>query len=484
MGKSMSRREWLQQCSRAAASYSLNLSFFHENWTTRMGQHPSQPPPKMYPSAEPAMSNLFTSDPTKYKFSSEEDAFLEEVERTSFQYFWEAANPTTGLVKDRSQAVGPDARTAASIAATGFGLTALCIADHRGWKDGKKIRERVRNTLRFAATHMPREHGFFYHFLNMNTGERAFRSEVSSIDTTIFLCGALTCGAYFDDAEIRELATSIYEAVDWTWLLQGSKTLSMGWKPERGFLKAHWNSYSELMMIYLLGLGSPTHALPAETWDAWERPTFEYKGIRFIGAHAPLFVHQYSQAWFDFRGQRDKYADYFTNSVMATKAHKLWCLELAKQFPDYSENLWGISSSDSARGYQAWGGPPPMGKLDGSVVPCAAGGSLPFLPEETIRVLETIRDKYGERAWRKYGFVDAFNPLTNWSSPDVLGIDAGITVVMAENARTGFVWEQFMKNEGAKRGMARAGFREVSPALTKTQQGTIIKKSTGEQRSE
>ena len=218
-------------------------------------------------------------------------------------------------------------------------------------------------------------------------------------------------------------------------------------------------------MIYLLGMGSVSHALPLAIWSAWARPTFEFNGIRYIGAHAPIFAHQYSHAWFDFRGRRDRFADYFTNSVIATKVHKLWCLELAQQFPDYTEDLWGISASDSVRGYTAWGGPPEMGRIDGSIVPCATAGSLPFLPQETLRVLRYIRQNYGNKAWRTYGFVDAFNPLTNWYSADVLGIDVGITIVMAENSRTGFVWEQFMKNAEVKRGMTRAGFHAVVPTL-------------------
>jgi hypothetical protein len=460
MGRTMSRREWLQETSRFVATVPLGLSLFSKGRATAIRQNPLHRWQKISPSAALAPSAPFTSDTTKYQFTSEEDTFLEEVERASFRYFWEETNPYTGLVKDRSQAGGPDARTTASIAATGFGLTALCIADHRGWGDGKKIRERVRNALRFAATRLSHRNGFFFHYLNMQSGERDFQSEVSSIDTSIFLCGALACGAYFDDAEIRDLATKIYERVDWGWLLQGEKTLLMGWKPESGFLKARWDSYSELMMIYLLGLGSSTHALPKGCWDAWKRPQFEFNGLRFIGSRAPLFVHQYSHAWFDFRGKVDAYANYFENSVMATKAHRLWCLELAKQFPDYNEDLWGITASDSAHGYVAWGGPPPMGPLDGSIVPSAAGGSLPFLPAEALRVLRTIREKYSKRGWRKYGFVDAFNPLTKWYNPDVIGIDLGITLLMAENARSGFVWEQFMKNEVVKNGMARAGFHQ------------------------
>jgi hypothetical protein len=411
------------------------------------------------PVQEPSASSLFTNDPTKYRFTRDEDQFLEELERACFQFFWDESNPYTGLVKDRSQANGTDSRNVASIAATGFGLGGLCIADFRGWEDKKKIRERVRNTLRFVDTRVPQAHGFFCHFLNFKNGERAFQSEVSSIDTAIFICGVLTCRAYFEDAEIRELATRLYDRVDWNWLLHGEKTLSMGWTPEHGFIKTRWDSYSELMMVYLLGLGSPANVMTRANWEAWTRTYFEFNGIRFIGSHAPLFVHQYSHAWFDFRGKHDKFADYFWNSVIATKVHKLWCLELSREFPDYTDDLWGITASDSSRGYAVWGGPPPMGRLDGSVVPCAAGGSLPFLPEETLRVLRTIRSKYEQRAWARYGFIDAFNPLTNWYSQDVLGIDQGITMLMAENARTGFIWEQFMKNDIAKNAFARAGFQ-------------------------
>jgi hypothetical protein len=389
-----------------------------------------------------------------------DDLLLEEISKASAQFFFEQSHPETGLTKDRSSAEGNDSRDVASIAATGFSLTALCIAHKRGWFDAEKALEQVRATLRFAWNKIPHEHGFFFHFLNMRTGERVLASEVSSIDTAIFLCGALTCRAYFDDDEIRDLATKLYQRVDFAWLLHGQKLASQGWTPEHQFLGSSWDTYSELMMLYLLGMGSPTHALPSEAWDNWGRPIFDFFGVRFIGAYAPLFAHQYSHAWFDFRGKRDKFANYFTNSILATRVHKQWCLSLAHDFPDYGEDLWGITASDSPRGYTIWGGPPPMGHVDGSVVPCAAGGSLPFLPQETIRVLRTVREKFGEKAWRKYGFVDAFNPLTNWYDPDVIGIDVGITLLMAENVRTGFVWEQFMKNEEVQRGMKIAGFHD------------------------
>ena len=180
--------------------------------------------------------------------------------------------------------------------------------------------------------------------------------------------------------------------------------------------------------------------------------------MRYIGSYAPLFVHQYSQAWFDFRGKRDQYADYFENSAIATEVHRRFCLELHPQFPDYSDDLWGITASDSEHGYVVWGGPPEIGPIDGTVVPSAAGGSLPFLPQRTLRVLKNIRSKYAARAWWHYGFVDAFNPLTNWYDPDVIGIDTGITMLMAENLRSGFVWETFMKNHEAVVGLNRAGF--------------------------
>jgi hypothetical protein len=465
----LSRRQWLGQVSCLAGALPLSLC---SPWPVFGSDYQSLPskPQGSTPSPQDANAALFPNDPTSYRFTPDEEQFLDELQRACFQFFWDEVNPNNGLVKDRSQANGPDSRNVASIAATGFGLTGLCIADHRGWQDHRKIRDRVAVTLRFVESRVPQAHGFFCHFLNMQNGERVFQSEVSSIDTAIFICGALTCRAYFNDPEIHELATTLFERIDWNWMLHGDKTLSMGWTPERGFIRIRWDSYSELMMVYLLGLGSSASAMSKATWDAWTRPYFEFNGIRYIGSHAPLFVHQYSHAWFDFRKKRDKYADYFVNSMIATKVHKIWCLELAREFPDYADDLWGITASDSARGYAVWGGPPAMGRIDGTVVPCATGGSLPFLPEETVRVLRNIREKYERRAWRKYGFVDALNPLTNWYSPDVIGINVGITLAMAENARSGFVWEQFMKSDVARTGMNRAGFHTVpgeTPASAK-----------------
>jgi hypothetical protein len=440
----LSRRELLRQFTLFNAGASiLGLSTLSNLWGQ---QRASSVPP-----ASPK------------NFSNADDELLEELEKASFKYFWEQAHPETGLVLDRCHASAPIAGVLGSIAATGFGLTALCIGEKRGFVSRPAAEARALNTLRFLWKKLPNHRGFFYHFGNVNTGERLWDSEASSVDTAILLCGLLTCRQHFLHAEIRQLALEIFSRVDWNWLSEDTPILPHGWTPESGFLQYRWGDYSEMMMMYLLGLGSSSHALPSDAWNAWKRTTFEYDGIRYIGSFAPLFIHQYSQAWFDFRGKRDRYADYFQNSILATDAHRRFCLDLASQFPDYSDDLWGITASDSPKGYVVWGGPPATGPIDGTVVPCATAGSLPFLPEATMRVLRTIKNRYGTRAWTQYGFVDAFNPLTNWYDTDVVGIDIGISMVMAENARTSFVWNTFMKNPEAKRGMERAGFK-VDPS--------------------
>jgi len=271
----------------------------------------------------------------------------------------------------------------------------------------------------------------------MNTGQRALNSEVSSIDTAILLCGVLTCRQHFQDAQIQNLATQIYQRVNWPWMLNGGVTFSQGWTPENGFFTTRWDTYSELMMLYLLAIGSPTNPVPASSWQAILRPVLTYQGLTYItNLSAPLFIHQYSHAWFDFRSQQDAYANYFNNSVAATQAHKLFCVSLRGQFSDYSNAVWGITASDSANnGYVAWGGPPSMGSIDGTPVPSAAAGSLPFLSTECIAVLRRIYNQFPS-TWQRYGFVGAFNPLTGWYDPDAVGIHTGITMLMAENLRS------------------------------------------------
>ena len=405
-----------------------------------------------------------------YPLTPADASFLDDMQRRACLYFTEQAGPLSGQVLDRATAGNTtgklDPRPMASIAATGFGLTALCIADHRNYFPHTQLLEQVRRTLRFHAHTLPHVHGFFYHFTDIETGVRTGRNEVSSIDTSLLLCGILTARAHFhNDSEIQDLATLIYNRVDWPWMLNGGPTFSMGWTPEHGFLTARWKAYCELMMIYLLAIGSPTHPVAPSTWDAWARPVIHYDGLTYISGNDPIFTHQYSQAWFDFRHQRDHYADYFTNSITATRTHEAFCIALGKP---YSPDYWGISASDSAHGYTAWGGPNAEGQgfggIDGSVVPYATAGSLPFLPEACLRVQRSLKSNYGDKAYGRYGFCDAFHPQANYYDPDVLGIDLGISVVMAENLRTGFVWETFARNPEVSLAMQRAGFhRQPNP---------------------
>jgi hypothetical protein len=399
------------------------------------------------------------------------EALLDDLQRRGCLYFVEQASPHTGQVLDRARWVnsagGLDARRMASIAATGFGLSALCVAEKRGYQPTVQVVEQVRRTLRFHCDILPNQHGFFSHFNDIETGEPWHNSEISSIDTALLLCGVLTARAYFhQDAEIVRLATTMYERVDWPWMLNGEKTFSMGLRNGE-FLKSRWNHYCELMMLYLLALGSPTHPIDLACWDAWTRPVMHYAGFDYIGAADPLFVHQYSHAWFDFRNKRDRYADYFANSILATRAHQAFCLSLGKP---YSADYWGISASDSQHGYTAWGGPGSrdgggvaagFGGIDGSVVPYAAAGSLPFLPAQCLQVLRALKDHYSKYAWGRYGFCDAFHPDAQWYDPDVLGIDLGIGILMAENFRTGLVWETFAKNPEVPVAMQKAGFHAL-----------------------
>ena len=426
----------------------VNLRTFAQNATTR-----------------PAVAH------TPVRLSIRDETFLEDLSRRAFRYFQDHADPVTGLVLDRARTDGAahdashPSHNISSSAATGFGLTALCIAAERGWIPRTEARESVRKTLRFFAERAPQEHGWFLHWMDKATGERRWRSEYSSIDTALLLGGVLTTRQYFRaDAEIKRLATLIYERVDFKWMLAGHPTLiSHGWKPETGFLKPRWDTYSEHLILDLLAIGSPTHPILPLSWRAWQRKRIAYAGYTYITG-GPLFTHQYSHAWVDFRNRRESwppYTDYFANSVAATRAHKEFCLSLANEFPGYSENVWGITASDSAKGYLAWGGPPRDPAIDGTVVPCAAGGSLMFTPDISLAALRAMREKFGERVFGRYGFTDAFNPSTGWTGPDVIGIDVGIILLSAENLRSGNIWRWFMRNQEIPRAMRLAGLRRA-----------------------
>jgi hypothetical protein len=236
--------------------------------------------------------------------------------------------------------------------------------------------------------------------------------------------------------------------------------LSHGWKPETGFIKHRWDTYSEHTILNLLAIGSRTRPIPPQAWYAWKRGWITYGGYKYISGAPPLFIHQYSHAWIDFRGRRERrppHTDYFENSIKATRAHREFCIALAREFPGYSEDVWGITASDSAKGYVAWGGPPRDPAIDGTVVPCAAGGSLMFTPDISLRALRAMREKFGDKVYGRYGFVDAFNPNTGWVGPDVIGIDVGITLLSAENLRTANVWRWFMRNREIVKAMQLAG---------------------------
>ena len=412
------------------------------------------------------------------KLSRDDEVFLNDLQQRLFRYFWEQADPQTGIVPDRARtdgsALDENHRNVGSIAATGFGLTALCIAAERRWIERAQAVERARVTLRFFANSAFHRRGWFYHWMDTKNGVRRWQSEVSSIDTALLLAGVLTVGQCFaNDSEIPRLATTIYRRVDFRWMLNGDPLLlSHGWKPESGFLHPRWDTYSEDTILYLLAIGSPTFPIPSRSWYALWKDRYRYAGYSFFTTiGVPLFMHQYSHAWVDFRGRRETQGDridYFQNSVNATLAHRIFCINLAHAFPGYGPDIWGITASDSAKGYLAWGGPPRDPDIDGTVVPSAAGGSLMFTPELSVKGLRKMREKFGDKIYGRYGFVDAFNPNTGWVNPDVIGIDQGIMLLSAENARTGAVWRWFMKNPEIPLAMRRVGLVKPGAAAEKT----------------
>jgi hypothetical protein len=406
------------------------------------------------------------------KISKEDDQFLDDLSRRCFQYIWDFSDPDTGMTRGRAKADGtpydPNRADIGSIAVTGFGLAGMCIGAERGWVKPDEARTRVRNSLRFFADHAIHEHGWFFHWMNVKDGRRTGvlensekKSELSSIDTALLMGGILAAKGYFQkDAEIQKLATKIYERMDFQWMLNGDpRLLSHGWTPETGFLTARWAKYSEFTIIYLLGIGSPSHGIDPESWYAWERPENIYGNYKYVGL-SPLFTHQYSQVFVDYRKRPERRGtkiDWFENSVTATRAHRQFCIDLAKEFPGYNENIWGITSSNSATGYKAWGGPPRKSNIDGTVVPCAAAGSLMLAPDICVPALKAMKQQFGDKIYGKYGFTDAFHPTKDWASADVLGLDTGITLLSAENLRTGNLWKWFMRNPEIPRAMEKAG---------------------------
>ncbi len=375
-----------------------------------------------------------------------DEAFLDDLARRAFRYFFDTAHPHTGLVPDRARADGSRAGEVASVAATGFGLTALVIGAERGWEARAECRACAERVLRTLWRDGAQERGFFYHFLDVRAGQRAGACEVSSMDTALLVFGAITAARHFGGV-VAELAQAIEARVDWPWLMDAEKRIGHGWTPERGSLPCSWDQFSEHYGMTWFASHDASRPLPAESWRAWRREPFvEYAGERFLH-HPPLFVHQFPQAWLDWRSYVDEASgvNFFAQAGAATRAQKRFCRELAGHFPLWGENVWGLSSSDSAAGYVDWGGPPVRAgevdaRLDGTLVPCAVAGSLPFVPGDCIAALREMHARWGEGIYGPYGFADAFNPHTGWVAADVIGIDQGITLLMAENLRSGLVW--------------------------------------------
>jgi len=455
-------------------------------------------------SAAPATESSAPS--LKYEaLSRDQRAAIDELEQRTFQWFWDSADPKTGLVPDHWPG-----DSFSSIASVGFALTAYGVGVERGYVTRGQAVDRTLATLRFfnEATQDDSEdgasgyHGFFYHFLDMKTGKRYSRGvELSSVDTTLLLGGVLFSQTYFDrpdakEKQIRELADAIYRRVDWTWMQPKAPLISMGWTPGGQFIPANWKGYDEGMLVYVLAMGSPTHPVSDDAWRAWAstypKQWGEFQGRTFLN-FAPLFGHQYSQTWVDFRGiqdawSREHHTDYFRNSREATYAQRSYAIANPNHWAGYGENIWGLTacngpgdavvkrddgSTRAFYGYTARGAGLDYISDDGTIAPTAAGGSIAFAPEIVVPALLEMKKRYGEAIYGKYGFVDAFNPSYDthaapkegrvvpgmgWADDKQIGIDQGPIVLMIENWRSGLVWSVMRRNPYIRRGLERAGF--------------------------
>ena len=419
------------------------------------------------------------------------DAELESLQRETFRYFLHETNPQNGLVLDKTAPDWP-----ASIAATGLGLAVYPVAVERGFITRAKAIERVLATLRFFwnSPQGPEPdasgyHGFYYHFLDMQTGRRAWQCELSTVDSAILFAGALTAGAYFDadtpeEREIRTLGDALYRRADWPWAQNGGATVTHGWKPESGFLEYRWEGYDEALVLYILGLGSPTHPLPEESYAAWAS-TYEWKnsyGYDYLYA-GPLFTHQISHVWIDFRGirdafMRDKRIDYFENTRRATYVQQRYAIDNPLEFAGYGKHCWGITASDGPgpdtikvngierRFFDYVGRGVPYGPDDGTIGPWAVVASLPFAPEIVLPAIKYLVHEVDLKTGNPYGFKATFNPTYpdksgnphGWISPWHYGINQGPINPMIENYRTGLLWRLMRSCPYVVGGLRRAGF--------------------------
>jgi hypothetical protein len=424
-----------------------------------------------------------------------------DAQRRAFQFFWDTTDPRTGLALDRWPTP-----SFSSVAAIGFALTAYPIGVSNGWVTRAAARDRTLATLRFLSAlpqgDAPRgvsgHHGFFYHFLETGTGHRFARCELSTIDTTLLLGGALFAQSWFDrddpaETQIRALADQLYRAVEWPWITPRAPFVSMGWHPESGFIPSDWDIYNESLLLYILALGSPTHPLLPTTWDRWTarfEPSWTGTGERAHLHFPPMFGHQYSHVWVDFRGIRDRYMagkgiDYFENSRRATYAQRDYAVRNPGGWRGYGADCWGLTACDGPgdftlmldgrqRSYFSYSARGPGDRDDGTLAPTAALGSIAFAPEIVEPSVRAMHARYGRGIYGQYGFLDSFNPtLTDpaaplkhgrvvpgigWVAGDYLGIDQGPIVAMVENRRTGLVWDTMRRNPHIRRGLERAGF--------------------------
>ena len=429
-------------------------------------------------------------------------ALLDDVQRRTFHYFWDLADPNTYLIPDRAPTP-----SFSSIAAVGFGLTAYGIGAERGYVTREAAAERTLKTLQsFLAMKQGPEargvsgyKGFFYHFLDMKTAERFQTVELSTVDTALLVAGALFAQSYFDrdngtEEAIRKAADDLYARVEWTWEQIRPNAISMGWTPEQGFHTYDWRGYNEAMIVIILALASPTHPVGEEAWAEYHKTdrfgTFYGQSHILFG---PLFGHQYSHVWIDFRGIRDdinrKYdLDYHENSRRATLAQHAYAIDNPQQFRDYGDKIWGLTACDGPmdatitidgrprtfHSYHARGATEGDIRDDGTIAPTAAVSSIVFTPELSIAATREMSRRYGANLYSTYGFVDAFNPTLRtteqlkhgrvdpnlgWFDIDYLGIDQGPILAMIENHRSGLVWNTMKKNAHIVRGLKKAGFR-------------------------
>jgi hypothetical protein len=399
-------------------------------------------------------------------YSAADELFLNDLEQRTVRFFYDETNPNTGLVPDGALANGGSNGSACSIASLGFGLTALTIGDRRGWLSHNDAYQRALTTINFLYNTAAQVNGFFYHFLNPVTGARSPGSELSSVDTAELMAGVLNVAQYWSGTPLETAAMNVFNRVNWPFMLNADGQFYGGWSPEGSF-EGGYVDFSEAVVLYLLGLGSATHPIPLSSWTAWSRsPSASYAGISFLTASTrALFTVQYPMAWYDLRNLVDGTGvNYFENAKRATLAQRQWMSDLSGTYPHWGPNTWGLTASDSAFGYAVWGGPPAAGPIDGTVVPTGPGGSLAFTPRQSVDALRNMQQVYGSTIYRKYAFVDAFNPHTNWTSSIVLGIDQGMMLAAAENSRSNFVWDVFMQTAVARQSMA-AAFPVLKPTL-------------------